>query len=114
MWLNPFVIEDAKRLLRLGGLSQREIARRLGISRASVANIAHGLRPAAEPRERTDDSWLPPGRPARCPRCGARVYMPCRACRVRAIRERQRRTMLDSAAWRPLDRKNRTPGRPAA
>jgi transcriptional regulator with XRE-family HTH domain len=76
----PQVVRWVQSLLADGRLSQREIARRAGLSRGSVANIARGRiarrRPVPERLDR-------PARPVRCPECGARVYPPCRACRVR-------------------------------
>lgn len=68
------------------GLSQRAISRVTGLARATVGRIVRGERPAADDRRRTaglDDQLLFHGPIERCPLCGARVYAPCLACRVR-------------------------------
>lgn len=78
------VVDDVRRMLREGSFSQREIAKKLGISRGTVNAIALGRR-----RDRTD---LPPadhgfrhpdGEPLRCPICGVLAQMPCLACYLR-------------------------------
>lgn len=76
----PGVVAEVERLLAEGRLSQRQIARRTGISRGSVSAIASGRR-----RTRVDRTGRPPGgyargKPVRCPGCGALVQMPCLAC----------------------------------
>ena len=80
--LAPATVGEIRLLLAEGGLSQREIARRLGVSRGSVNAIARG--------KRTDgaDFVCPSGPVERCPGCGCMVQMPCLACRIRAMRER--------------------------
>jgi len=100
----PFaVVDEIERLLHEGGLSQRKIARRVGVSRGTVNAIARGQRPdyRALRRERANDFVAPTGPVARCPTCGARVQMPCLACRVRAIRESRRRSRREC----PFDRR---------
>ena len=92
------VVDEIERLLQEGGLSQRMIARRVGVSRGTVNTIARGQRPdyRARRRQRADDFVAPSGPVCRCPTCGARVQMPCLACRVRAIRESRRRSRRES------------------
>jgi len=87
------VVDQIKRLLEEGDLSQRKIARQVGVSRGTVNAIARGKRPdyEARGRDREDDVVAPGGPPARCPTCGGMVEMPCLACRVRAMRESRRR-----------------------
>ncbi len=80
----PSLVEEVKRLLVEGKLSQRKIARRTGVSRGSVAMIAQGKRPDYPPR-RDEEDLVPVGPPARCPSCGAMVYQPCRLCRLREL-----------------------------
>lgn len=74
------VVDEVRRLLVEGRLSQRQIARRTGVSRGTVAAIASGRRqrPAEEPGG--PPGGYPRGKPVRCPGCGARVQMPCLAC----------------------------------
>jgi hypothetical protein len=95
------VVDEIERLLSKGDLSQRKIARRVGVSRGTVNAIALGKRPdyRARQRERADDFVAPCGPPRRCPSCGAMVEMPCVACRVRAYQESRRRARRE---W-PLD-----------
>lgn len=85
--LRPEQVATVRRLLRRH-VSQRQIARRVGCSRSTVSTIAHG-RDRARPR-RVRDLPDEPGAHERCPGCGGKVLMPCRACRDRAIRERAR------------------------
>lgn len=77
------VVQEVKRLLAEGRLSQRKIARQTGVSRGIVGLIAQGKRPDYQPRQEEDDPWANCGPPERCPTCGARVYMPCRLCGLR-------------------------------
>ena len=83
------VVDEIRRLLDEGELSQRKISRRVAVSRGTVGAIAQGTRPDYEARRRAHgDNFEPPqGLPRRCPRCGAMVQMPCLACRVRVLRK---------------------------
>lgn len=84
-------VKEAERLLLEGRLSQRKIAAFVGISRATVSAIARGRRADYEARLAARASELEPLGPiVRCGGCGARVYSPCRSCRVRADQDRQR------------------------
>ncbi len=77
------VVDEVRRLLARGELSQRKIARLLGISRGTVGEIASGRRPDYEAlrRDRAEEEPAPPaGPPRRCPDCGGMVAMPCLAC----------------------------------
>jgi len=80
------VVDEIRRLLRQGGLSQRKIASRIGVSRGTVNAIALGKRADFPPRwRREDDGFIPPaGMPVRCPGCGGMVQMPCLLCYIRA------------------------------
>ncbi len=88
--LRTAIVEEIRLLLASGRISQRGIARRLGISRGTVSAVAQGQR-----RERTvgpQGTCEDPearGPLERCPGCGARVFMPCLACRIRAIQRRR-------------------------
>jgi transcriptional regulator with XRE-family HTH domain len=99
--ISPAMVLEVRRLLAEGKLSQRKIARQTGISRATISLIAQGRRPDYTPKPRAwDEDWEPPlGPPRRCPQCGGLVYLPCRLCRVRAIKERD----LKRARARRLD-----------
>ncbi len=86
------LVREIRELLRAGELSQRKIARRLGVSRGSVNAIARGKRPDRSARRSAfaDGFVVPTGLPRRCPGCGGMVQMPCLLCYVRAIRQRRR------------------------
>ncbi|MBX7168449.1 MAG: helix-turn-helix domain-containing protein [Pirellulales bacterium] len=89
--LSPELVLEIRRLLAEGRLSQRKIAKQLGVSRATVGAIASGKRPDYAPRlPREDEPLRPTGPPRRCPRCGGMVYLPCRLCQVRDIKQRDR------------------------
>jgi hypothetical protein len=79
-------VAEIRRLLGESRLSQREIARQTGVSRSSVCAIASGRRPDYESQPEPPDDGLeePTGPPARCPGCGAKVYLPCVLCHVRS------------------------------
>ncbi len=84
-------IKEAERLLSQGNLSQRRIAKEVGISRATVGAIASGTRPDYEAMRlaRAADNQ-PLGPLARRPDCGGMAFMPCRLCRVRKKKEIER------------------------
>jgi hypothetical protein len=82
----PEAVAEIRRLLAESCLSQREIARRTGVCRGSVGAIASGRRLdyESQPEPVADVPEELSGRPARCPGCGANVYMPCVLCRVQS------------------------------
>ncbi|MEM9352202.1 MAG: helix-turn-helix domain-containing protein [Planctomycetota bacterium] len=85
-------IKEVRKLLDDGGHSQRAIARSVGVSRGTVAQVASGARGlyGREPGEqhvgRDGLSYLP----ERCGGCGGLVRMPCLLCRARAHAKRKR------------------------
>jgi len=90
-------------------LSQRDIALRTGVSRATVGLVASGRRRDHVPRPIEEER--PKGPPARCPGCGGMVYHPCRLCRVRSLQtgqreqnERRRNNPFVDASAAPRDR----------
>jgi hypothetical protein len=80
------VVDEIRRLLLQGGLSQRKIASQLGVSRGTVNAIALGKRSDfSAPRRRENEGFVPPaGLHVRCNGCGCKVQMPCLACYIRA------------------------------
>jgi hypothetical protein len=90
-------IHEIDRLLKAGNSSQRKIARRLGVSRGTVAAIATGRRGiyGKVPEDEASKSLAPQSPPVRCPECGFLIYRPCQVCRARGYRQQQRalRTM---------------------
>ncbi len=97
--LSPTKVEEVRRLLGLGQMSQRKIARHLGISRGSVGTIATGKRLDFAVSGADDESQcqLPP---VRCRGCGGMVHAPCRHCRVREIAARRRQCSPPQATRR--------------
>ena len=85
------VVEEIRRMLSEGSLSQRQIASHIGVSRGTVNAIALDKRGDSSPRRSpTGEGFIPPtGLPVRCPGCGARVQMPCLLCYIRATRGRK-------------------------
>lgn len=84
--LSTATYRQIQELLARGGLSQRAIARQLGVSRNTVGAIARGERLDYDAMRRVRERRevpSPDGPRRRCPTCGALVYPPCVACRVR-------------------------------
>jgi hypothetical protein len=93
--ISPAHVDEIRRLLNGGKLSQRTIARQTGVSRGTVQAIADGRHPSGSARRagRRRDGFSPPiGLPARCPGCGAKVRMPCLACYIKKTKSRQKNT----------------------
>jgi hypothetical protein len=82
------LVDEVRRMLKEGRLSQRKIAQRVGVSRGTVNAIACGKRRDTLPRRGSDtkqDGFTPPtGMPVRCPGCGGLTQMPCLLCYLRA------------------------------
>jgi hypothetical protein len=111
------LVQEIDRLLRESTLRQREIAARLNVSRGTVSAIASGRRGLyGKERDETHSPLIPTSLPARCPRCGYRVYPPCIICRIRELRARQL-VIEQLAAERPrngaADASPRTAAKPA-
>ena len=84
----PRVVQEVRRLLAEGKLSQRAIAKVTRVSRGTVSAIATGKRPDYETLRSArleEESPQAAGPPQRCPGCGGMVYMPCRACETREV-----------------------------
>lgn len=79
-------VQEIRRLLEEGELSQRKIATRVGVSRGTVGALATGKR-GDYGREPTVEEPLGP--PERCPGCGQLVVMPCVYCRAMDYRRRK-------------------------
>ena len=91
--LAPEKVEQTRQMLCETSLSQRAIAKLLGVSRATVSAIASGRRPDYEARRQArvviDESLGPV---VRCPECGGRVHAPCRLCLVRKLKAQEAHT----------------------
>lgn len=102
--ISPVQVDEIRRLLAAGTHSLRKIARRTGVSRGTVAAIAHGRRrdriPKGDPEDLGEE---PPGPVQRCPQCGALAQSPCRACRVRGWLRITRRKEPRQAPEEPLE-----------
>jgi hypothetical protein len=83
--LDATTIRRIQRMLEVGWLSHREIAREAGVSANAVGDVASGKRLAvtlSPPILSDGEEFLP--RPIRCPVCRARIsVVPCRACAAR-------------------------------
>ncbi|MBU4270367.1 MAG: hypothetical protein KKE86_06865 [Planctomycetes bacterium] len=88
------VVDEIRRMLREGRLSQRKIAVRLSVSRGTVNAVARGKRPDySARRRREDDDFIPPmGIPVRCPGCGGLAQMPCLLCYIQKLQKKNCRT----------------------
>ncbi|MCG8448097.1 MAG: helix-turn-helix domain-containing protein [Pirellulales bacterium] len=101
------LVEEVRRLLDEGQLSQRKIAAKLGVSRGTVGAIASGRRGIYGREPNGEDLFLsctdlPP---ERCPTCGGMVYKPCVLCRAREYRMREKRLReLHAPASKPRRR----------
>lgn len=96
-------VQEVRRLLDEGQLSQRQIAARVGVSRGTVGAIALGKRGlhGRESFGEDDDPCAPTSLPVRCPGCGALVYLPCLLCRTRFYSEQRQRGNKKSPDRRP-------------
>ena len=85
------VVDEIRRMLREGRLSQRRIAMQIGVSRGTVNAIAQGKRTCvAAGRLANGNGFTPPsGAPKRCPGCGGKVQMPCLVCYIRNERRKR-------------------------
>ena len=76
-------ILEIRRLLGQG-LTQREVAAAAGVGAGSVFRAFKGLlagrRPPSPATRRGTCDELPVGPVERCPQCGRKIEMPCRAC----------------------------------
>lgn len=86
------VVEAIRRQLAERLLSQRRIARAVGVSRGTVDAIAAGRRPdylarreiRRLERQQNPVGYCESGPPVRCGGCGGLVWLPCVLCRTRA------------------------------
>ena len=94
----PAVVKEIRRLLTEERLSQRRVARRMGVSRGTVNGIANGRRPDY-PDSGPSNEWPESsGPPQRCSSCGGMVYMPCRLCYVRTRQFKRPRTTVETGS----------------
>jgi len=104
--LSPHLMTEVRRLLAQGNLSQRQIARAVGVNRKTVADVAAWKRPQYAARAEPEDAPEPAGPPVRCPGCGGKVYLPCQLCRARQAAARGRllppRPPENVTGWEPL------------
>lgn len=100
--LPVFKLIEVHELLQSGQYSHREVARRASVSRSTVAAVAHGRRPLETLLEREAEAYPDElaGPVGRCPSCGGKVMLPCRACFVRSLKQPE--TLRDPAPtlWR--------------
>jgi DNA-binding XRE family transcriptional regulator len=99
--LSLSLVKKIDRLLKVGKLSQRKIAARVGVSRGTVASIAQGKRGlyGRDPDLEGCVSLTHSSPPERCSKCGYLVFAPCLVCRAREFQ--QHRKQLQAATIRP-------------
>lgn len=91
-------IKEIHLLLEQGELSQRQIAKMLGVSRGTVCAVASGRRGLYGTAADAEEVGLAfEGTAVRCPGCGAQVFMPCLLCRARELRFSQKKGMANMA-----------------
>jgi len=87
-------IREAEIMLARGKMSQREVAKRTGLSRGMISLIARGKRTIQV--KTVDPDLLPESEncpPVRCLGCGAMVYMPCLLCHLKKLASENRPVM---------------------
>lgn len=99
--LSRYLADKVLYLLTEEKLSQRQVARLTGVSRATVAAIARGEWHARyRSRPSQDGDTAPP--PCRCHDCGALVTPPCLACQIRKLKSRGKIAPLPGETHGPL------------
>lgn len=100
--LPVYKLIEIHELLQSRQVSQREIARRLRVSRSTVAAVSMGRRPLEALLQRAAEQFPDQegGHVSRCPTCGGKVTMPCRACWVRAVRQPESLHERPTTPWR--------------
>ena len=83
----PTIVQKIRQFLDGGELSQRKIARRLGVSRGTVLSIARGRRSHDSAGRQGDDFFDPDAPAERCRSCGGMVKMPCLLCHIRRLKK---------------------------
>ena len=85
-------IQLIRALMKQPQLSQRSVAELAKVSRDVVRRVALGKLRVERPRTPPPEMELEELRPyVRCRRCGGRVVLPCRLCRLRGRLERKRK-----------------------
>lgn len=92
--ISPALAAKVRSLLVDQKMSQRQVARLTGVSRATVKAIASGEWFERYRARHGCDNTTPIL--TRCPECGAMVEMPCRACEVRRLKKAGRIPPLPS------------------
>ncbi len=85
--LSRETVDQIQAFLDAAQWSQREIARRLGVSRGTVNAVANGHRTQRAARHEDDYAFLFEGPAVRCSGCGGKVYAPCLLCHIRDLKE---------------------------
>jgi len=80
-------IREAELMLARGKMSQREIAKRTGLSRGTISSIAGGTRKIQVKTVDLNMPQEPEGPPVRCSGCGAMAQMPCVLCHLKKLAE---------------------------
>jgi len=76
------------------GISQREIARRLKISRRDVRKVILGEEVIPEKKPTAENPDIPDEIYVRCPSCGHKILPPCLACSLKGLKNRSSRKIV--------------------
>ncbi len=104
--LSLVTVQEIRRLLDEGELSQRKIAAKLEVSRGTINAIASGQRGlhGKVPQRETPLLCCYATPPVRCCGCGGRVYSPCLLCRARKYKARRQNPLAQAIACQPISR----------
>lgn len=84
-----YITQEQEELVKqklLEGLSHRRIAAEVGMGKSTVERIARGtfkVKTRLPPTIEGEEVELLTGPIGRCPKCRAKVVLPCRACAIR-------------------------------
>lgn len=99
--LTDEMVAEINQLLKSTTISQRAIARRLGINRETVNRIANGARFDPSAHRRAKEALEPRDiEPIRCHGCGSKItVIPCLTCKLRKMDRQGRAARRFAESW---------------